>query len=102
MALDQRPFADPEYERVALSLFRFELFRFDLTAEEFAARFGHEFPLFNFDNFQYRTAGMTEWVDGLAAFFFAPHLPARLRAAREKYLTPEEIAEAEAYERDPL
>jgi hypothetical protein len=100
--MDERPLADPEYERVALSLFRFERFRFHLTAEEFAARFGHEFPLFNFDNFQYRTEGMTEWVDRLAAFFFAPDLPGRLRAAREKYLTSEEIAEAEAYERDPL
>jgi hypothetical protein len=95
--MDERPLADPEYERFALSVFRF-----DLTAEEFAARFGHEFPLFNFDSFQYRTPGMTEWVDRLAAFFFAPDLPARLRAAREKYLTPEEIARVEAYERDPL
>jgi hypothetical protein len=56
--MDSRPFADPEYERFALLRFRLEL-----TAEEFAARFGHELALFNFDNFQYRTPGMTEWVD---------------------------------------
>ena len=77
-------------------------FRLDLSAEEFAARFAHEFALFNFYNYQYRTPGMTEWVDSLAAFFFAPDLPARLRALREKYLSPEEIARVEAHEREPL
>jgi hypothetical protein len=93
--MDTRPVADPEYERWALSHFRL-----DLSAEEFAARFGHEFALFSFDNYQYRTPGMTEWVDALAAFFFADDLPMRLRAARQKYLTPEEIARFEAYEED--
>jgi hypothetical protein len=95
--MDTRPLADPEYERWALSLFRLEL-----SAEEFAARFGHEFVLFNFDKVQYHTPGMTEWVDALSAFFFADDLPGRLRAAREKFLTPEEIARVEEYERDPL
>jgi hypothetical protein len=95
--MDSRRVANPEYERWALSLFRL-----DLSAEEFAARFAHEFVLFNFDNFQYATPRMTEWVDALAAFFFAPDLPTRLRAAREKYLTPEEIARVEAHEREPL
>jgi hypothetical protein len=95
--MDPRPVADPEYERMALSLFRL-----DLSAEEFAARFAHEFAMFNFDRFQYRTPGMTEWVDRLAAFFFAPDLPTRLRAVREKYLAPEEIARVEAHEREPL
>jgi hypothetical protein len=95
--MDPRPVADSEYERWALSLFRL-----DLSAEEFAARFAHEFALFNFDNFQYRTPGMTEWVDLLAAFFFAPDLPTRLRVAREKYLAPEEIARVEAHDREPL
>jgi hypothetical protein len=95
--MDERPFPDPKYEQHASSLFRF-----DLSAEEFAARFAHEFVLFNFDRFRYRTPGMTEWVDRLAAFFFAEDLPGRLRAARVKYLTPEEIARVEAHERDPL
>jgi hypothetical protein len=95
--MDERPLADPEYERHALSFFRL-----DLSAEEFAARFGHEFAMFNFDGYRYRTPGMTEWVDRLAAFFFAADLPRRLRTAREKYLTPEEIARVEAHERDPF
>jgi len=93
--MDSRPVAGPDYERWALSLFRLEL-----SAEEFAARFAHEFMVFNFHNLQYRTPGMTEWVDRLAAFFFAPDLPTRLRAAREKHLPPDEIARVEAHERE--
>jgi hypothetical protein len=95
--MDARPLADPEYERWAQSLFRLEL-----SAEEFVARFGHEFVLFNLDKVQYRTPGITEWVDTLSTFFFADNLPERLRAAREKFLTPEEIARVEEYERDAL
>jgi hypothetical protein len=95
--MDTRPLADPEYERWALSKFRLEL-----SNEEFAARFAHEFVLFNFDRFRYATPGMTEWVDVLSAFFFADDLPHRLRAAREKFLTSEEIARVEEYERDQL
>lgn len=94
---DERPLADSEYEKFALSIFRLEL-----SAEEFAAREGHNFALFNFDNYRYRTPGMTQWVDNLAAYFFAPDLPGRLRAAREKYLSPTEIAEIEAFEQDPF
>jgi len=45
---------------------------------------------------------MTEWVQQLAEIFFAPDLPKRLRLLRERYLTPEEIQEVEAYERDPF
>jgi hypothetical protein len=45
---------------------------------------------------------MTEWVDALSAFLFADDLPRRLRAAREKYLTPEEIARVEECDRDSL
>ena len=96
-AMDERPLATPEYEQDALSRFRL-----DLSSEEFAARFGHHFAMFNFDRFRYRTPGMTEWVDQLSAFFFADGLPARLRAAREKYLTAEELAQVEAIERDPF
>jgi hypothetical protein len=95
--MDERPLASPDHERQALSLFRL-----DLSAEEFAARFGHQFTTFNFDRYTYRTSGMTEWADALSQFFFADDLPRRLRAAREKYLTPSEIAVVEAFERDPF
>lgn len=95
--MDERPLASPDYERDALSRFRV-----DMSTEEFAARFAHQFALFNFDRYRYRTPGLTEWVDQLSAFFFAADLPRRLRAVREKYLTPDELARVEAFERDPL
>jgi hypothetical protein len=93
----ERPLATPEYEKEALTRFRL-----DLSAEEFAARFGHQFAMFNFDGYTYRTAGMTEWVDQLSAFFFADDLAGRLRDARERYLTQDEIVRVEAFERDPF
>jgi hypothetical protein len=95
--MSERPLATPQYEKDALTRFRL-----DLSAEEFAARFGHQFAMFNFGRYTYRTVGMTEWVDNLAAFFFANDLAGRLRAAREKYLTNDEIARVEAFERDPF
>ena len=93
----ERPLASPEAEQDALSRFRL-----DMPVEEFAARFGHQFAMFNFDGYTYRTSGMTEWIDQLSAFFFADDLPKRLRAVRERYLTQEEIDRVEAFERDPF
>lgn len=95
--MSSRPLATPEYEKRALSRFRL-----DLSAEEFAARFGHQFALFNFHRYTYRTIGMTEWVDNLSAFLLADNLTGRLRGAREKYLTEAELAQVEAFERDPF
>jgi hypothetical protein len=95
--MDERRLVTPEIERETLTHFRL-----DVSPEEFAARFGHEFATFNFHKYRYPTPGVTEWIDQLAAFFLEPGLPARLRAAREKYLTPEEIAWVEKFERDPF
>jgi hypothetical protein len=80
-----------------------KLFRnLKLSPEEFAARYGHEFATFNFHERNYKRPGMNEWVRELAEFFLAPDLPNRLRRAREKYLTAEEIQQVEAHERDPF
>ena len=94
---DMRPLADPEYEKFALSMFRLEL-----STEEFAARHGHEFAMFNFDAYCYATPGMTAGVDQLAAFLFAPDLQTRLRSARVRFLSAKEIEDVEAFERDPF
>jgi len=74
----------------------------EFSPEEFAARFGHEFAMFNFDRNRYRRPGMTEWVQELAKVFFAPGLPKHLRQLRERYLDVEEIQRVEEYERDPF
>ena len=50
----------------------------------------------------YEKPGMNEWVQQPAELFLAPGLPERLRRLREKYLTAEEIRQAEEYERDPF
>jgi hypothetical protein len=79
----------------------FNLFRrLELAPEEFAARFGHEFSMFNFHEQNYQQPGMNAWVQQLAEIFLAPGLPQRLRSLRERYLTPEEIRQAEEYEQD--
>jgi uncharacterized protein (TIGR02452 family) len=91
------PLANEEQEKLAVSLFRL-----DLSPEEYAARHAHEFVMFSFGRWSYRTPGMTEWVQQLDAFFFAPGLAKRLRALRERYLSPAEIEAVEAREREPL
>lgn len=94
---DSRPLATSAQEERARSLFQLEL-----DAQEYAARHAHKFVLFNFNKYRYATPGMTEWVDRLAEFFVAPDLQGRLRAARERFLSPAEIERVEAFERDPL
>ena len=98
MDTDERRLATPEYEAFAIEVFH----GLTLPPEEFAARHGHEFAMFSFDEYRYRRPGMDEWVAGLAGIFFAPGLGPRLRSLRERYLTPEEIARVEAHERDPF
>jgi hypothetical protein len=98
MKTDELRLVSPEQEETDLRLFR----NLELSPEEFAARYGHEFAMFNFDKYRYRRSGMTEWVQQLAKVFLAPGLPERLRRLRDRYLTSEEIQRAEEYERGPL
>jgi hypothetical protein len=97
MALEDLPLADPGREAHAL-----QLFRLDMTPDEYAARFGHEFVLFPFDRFRYSRPGLTEWVQRLGDIFFNRNGAPTLRQVREKFLSPEEIEAVERYERDPL
>jgi hypothetical protein len=81
----------------------FKRFRnLELSPKEFAARYGHEFAMFSYHERHYERPGMNEWVQQLAEVFFAPGLPERLRRLREKYMTSEEIRQAEEYEGDPF
>lgn len=73
-----------------------------LSYEEWAAFNVHEFAMFSFHERQYRDYRLNEWIKGLADWLFKPDLPERLRAAREKYLTPEQIAEFEEFENEEL
>ena len=73
-----------------------------LPYDEWAARNLHNFALFNFDDREYADPELNRWLEGLAEWLFADGLQQRLRAAREKYLTHEQIAEYEAIENDPF
>lgn len=97
MAFEELPLANPEREAHAL-----ELFRLDMTPDEYAARFGHQFAMFSFDDFRYSRPGLTEWVQRVGDIFFRRHGAPTLRELRERFLTPAEIEAAERYEKDPF
>ena len=97
MTFDHLPLADAGREAHAL-----ELFHLEMTPEEYAARFGHEFALFSFDEFRYSRPGLTEWVQRLGDIFFKREGAPTLRELRDKFLSPSEIEAAERYERDPF
>lgn len=94
---DQLPLADAGREAHAL-----ELFRLDMSPDEYAARFGHEFAMFSFDDHRYSRPALTLWIQRLADIFFKRHGAPSLRELREKFLTPSEIEAAEQHEKDPF
>jgi hypothetical protein len=57
MTLDDLPLADAGRETHAI-----EIFRLDLTPEEYAARFGHQWAWFSLDDLRYSRTGLTEWL----------------------------------------
>jgi hypothetical protein len=97
MSFDDLPMADPEREKLAL-----DRFRLDMSPDEYAARFGHEFALFSFDEYRYAKPGLTEWVQRLGDIFFGRNGAPTLGELRKRYLSSAEIAAAEARARDPL
>jgi hypothetical protein len=97
MSFEDLPLADAGRERDALDLFPLEM-----SPEEFAARHGHEFVLFSYDEVRYAHPGLTEWVQRLGDIFFGRNDAPSVRELRKKYLTPEEIEAAEHFEEDPL
>lgn len=97
MTFEDLPLADPGRENHAL-----ELFRLDMTPDEYAARFGHQFAMFSFDDFRYTRPGLTEWVQRLGDIFFKRNGAPTLGQLRQQFLSPEEIEAAERFERDPF
>jgi hypothetical protein len=97
MNFDDLPLADPAREQHALSLFPL-----NMTPEEYAARFGHEWVSFSFDERRYSAPGLTEWIQRLGDILFGRNGAPSVRELRERFLTPAEITAAEAREREPL
>jgi len=94
---DALPLADAGREAHAL-----ELFRLDMSPDEYAARFGHEFAMFSFDDYRYAHPELTLWIQRLGDIFFKRHGAPSLKELRGKFLTPAEIEAAERHEKDPF
>jgi hypothetical protein len=61
-----------------------------MSPEEYAAREGHNWLCFSFDNYNYSSLELNEWIHTLGDIFFTN---GRLRKAQEKYLTQSELAQ---------
>ena len=94
---DALPLADAGREAQAL-----ELFRLDMSPDEYAARFGHEFAMFSWDDFRYSRPELTLWIQRLGDIFFKRHDAPSLKELRQRFLTPSEIEAAEQHEEDPF
>ena len=71
----------------------------ELSPAEWVARNIHFFPLWGWADYRFPTAEFDAWIRAAERFVF--DLDAR-RDLRRRYLTAEEIAEAEAYEANPV
>jgi hypothetical protein len=67
--------------------------------DEWVARNIHNFALWGLGDYRYPTAEFDAWVRAVEPFVYDI---AGRRALRERFLTAEEIAEAESYEADPF
>jgi hypothetical protein len=73
-----------------------------MTPDEYAARFGHQWASFSFDECRYSTPRLTEWIQRLGDIFFGRNGAPSVRELRRRFPSPAEIAAAEAREREPL
>jgi|WetSurMetagenome_2_1015567.scaffolds.fasta_scaffold09633_2 hypothetical protein len=80
---DGRPLAPPGREDDARRVFEGWA---SMSAEEWAARFGHTVGCSSFDRFRYSDASLQAWIDALHVILSDP---ARLEACRQRYLTVE-------------
>ena len=62
---DDLPPADPGRERDAR-----ELFPLDMTPEEYAAKHGHEWFCFSFDDYRYADPELDRWIQRLGDILF--------------------------------
>ena len=91
------PLASPDAERYALD--RVGPVRRELAPEEWVARNIHRFPLWGWADYRFPNAEFDAWIREAERYVF--DIDGR-RKLRERYLTAEEIAEAEDEEAGPL
>jgi hypothetical protein len=80
-----RPLADEDRETDAARLFDMAM-----TPEEYAARHAHEWMLFSFDDYRYRSEPLDRWIQRLGDILFQRNGAPTVRELRAKYLTDDE------------
>jgi hypothetical protein len=90
---DNRPLADLGREMQAK-----ELFYKDIAPELYAAREGHRWGCFSFDEYRYRDPVLDRWIRRLGDIFFQRNGAPNIEALRRQYLSKEEIAVIEEEE----
>jgi hypothetical protein len=79
------PAAEPSRERHAL-----ELFPLTISPEEYAARHGHEWLCFSFDDYRYSDPSLNIWIHRLGDILFRRGAAPSLSELRVRYLSPDE------------
>jgi hypothetical protein len=85
--LAELPMADPGREADAR-----RLFPFDLSPDEYAARHGHGWYCFSFDDYRYPDPKVDAWIQRLGDILFRREGAPSLDELRARYLTPDERA----------
>src|SRR5258708_35723884 len=83
--LDELPMADPGREKDAR-----QLFDFTMSPDEYAAREGHGWYSFSFDDYRYSDPAVQTWIHRLGDILFERDGAPKLQDLRAKYLTEEE------------
>ena|SRR5258707_9096156 len=92
--LDELPMADPGREKDAR-----QLFDFTMSPDEYAAREGHGWYCFSFDDYRYSDQAVETWIQRLGDILFQREGAPTMEELRARYLTEnerQEIAERQA------
>jgi hypothetical protein len=93
--LQELPMADQSREREAGATFPL-----DMTPEEYAARFAHDWMCFSFDDYRYPDARMERWIHRLGDILFQREGAPSIEELRLRYLTAEEREAIESREKE--
>jgi len=89
------PMAPAEREIDAL-----ELFPFDMSPDEYAARHAHKWYCFSYDDYRYSDGYVERWIQRLGDILFRREGAPSLDELRARYLTDEERLKIEEQERE--
>jgi hypothetical protein len=85
MTKRELPLADSSREKMAI-----EAFSLNISPDEYAAREGHRWECFSFDEYRYTDGALTEWIQRLGDIFFRRNGAPSVEELRARLLTPQE------------